>query len=120
MCNGVHVKETGLLKSQIVIGNNCRVHVHVYVWRKGDESWLPYSISLGTGPCKKIGDVLGIKVLVRICTLCKVNGNINSTKKKYMGILENNLWTVVARHFSDINYLFVVDSVPHRSNLSTN
>lgn len=50
-------------------------------------------------------------------TICRVYGNINSAK--YIDILENNLWPVVARHFADGDYLFMDDNAPvHRSQVT--
>lgn len=49
-----------------------------------------------------------------IGTLCFVDGDINALK--YIDILENNLWTVVARHFPQDNYVFQDDNTPvHRT-----
>jgi hypothetical protein len=44
-------------------------------------------------------------------TLCKVDGNINAVK--YRDILDNHLWTVLARHFADKPDRFQDDNV-HR------
>lgn len=46
--------------------------------------------------------------------LTHVDGNINSDK--YIQIIDNNLWSVIARHFPDNNYIFQDDNAPvHRS-----
>lgn len=51
-------------------------------------------------------------------TLTDVEGNINS--QKYIDILEDNLWPVIARHFPDNNYVFQDDNAPvHRSRLTS-
>jgi hypothetical protein len=39
-----------------------------------------------------------------------VNGNINAVK--YIEILEENLWPVIARHFPNRNFVFQQDNVP--------
>lgn len=81
-------------ESQIVIGNDCRV----YIWRKSYESWLPDCISPGT--TKKISVMIwGCITYHVVGTFDRVNGNINS--EKYIDILDNNMWPVVARHFPD-------------------
>ena len=43
-----------------------------------------------------------------------VNGTIN--RHKYIEILEDNLWPVIARHFPNQNFLFQDDNAPkHRA-----
>ena len=52
-------------------------------------------------------------------TLCMVNGNINA--QKYISILDDNLWPVVARHFNDKPYRFQDDNAPvHRARSTKN
>jgi hypothetical protein len=47
-------------------------------------------------------------------TICKVDGNINAVK--YRDILDNHLWSVLARHFADKPYRFQDDNAPvHRA-----
>ena len=47
-------------------------------------------------------------------TLCKVDGNINA--QKYIDILEDNIWPLIARHFPRNNYLFQDGNAPvHRA-----
>ena len=47
-------------------------------------------------------------------TLAFVDGSIDPNK--YIDILENNLWPVIARHFPAINYVFQDDNAPvHRA-----
>ena len=50
-------------------------------------------------------------------TLTKVCGNINS--EKYVSIIDENIWPVIARHFPDNNYFFQDDNAPvHRSRVT--
>lgn len=50
-------------------------------------------------------------------TLCLVDGNI--TALKYIDILDEHLWPVIARHFSDKPYLFQDDNSPvHRARIT--
>ena len=50
-------------------------------------------------------------------TLTSFKGNINS--EKYIKVLENNLWTIIVRHFPHGNYVFHDDYVPvHISRLT--
>lgn len=46
----------------------------------------------------------------RIGTLTPVEGTINSAK--YINILKENLWPVIARHFPQIDYIFMDDNAP--------
>jgi hypothetical protein len=49
-------------------------------------------------------------------TLCKVQDNINA--QKYINILDNHLWPVIARHFPAHNYVFQDDNAPvHRAHV---
>jgi hypothetical protein len=49
-------------------------------------------------------------------TLCKVQGNINA--QKYINILDNHLWPVIARHFPANNCIFQDDNGPvHRAHV---
>lgn len=60
--------------------------------------------------------VWGCISLHGVGTLCNVNGNINAVK--YQEILENSLWPVEARHFSDGMYRFQDDNAPlHRARI---
>lgn len=98
-------------ESQIVIGQNSRV----YVWRSANEANRP--------ECMCPSFQKRVTVMIWGCiswhgvgTLCKVNGNINAIK--YQEILENNLWPVLARHFSDGMYRFQDDNAPlHRARI---
>ena len=53
---------------------------------------------------------MGMYMFNGIGTLCKVDGKINA--QKYVDILEDNIWPVIARHFSRNNYLFQDDNAP--------
>lgn len=48
-------------------------------------------------------------------TLTGVEGNINAAK--YIDIVDNNLWPVIAAHFTDKPYVYMDDNAPvHRAN----
>lgn len=99
-------------ESQIVIGDDNRI----YVWRKSDEAWLPECISPGVNRRLSVM-IWGSITYNGVGTLSRVNGTINSDK--YIEILENNLWPVIARHFPDDNYIFMDDNAPvHRSRVT--
>ena len=51
-------------------------------------------------------------------TLCKVDGNIPVNAIKYGDILDNHLWSVLARHFANKSYRFLDDNAPvHRAGI---
>lgn len=99
---------------QVAIGSNNRV----YIWRKDREVNNPH---LMCTPSKKKVSVMvwGCLCFHGMGTLSAVNGNINA--QKYLDILDENLWPVLARHFPDDNYIFMDDNAPvHRARLVKN
>lgn len=92
-------------ESQIVIGNDNRI----FIWRRKDEAYRPACI------CPRSHRKLSVMIWGCIThhgvgTVCSVNGTINSLK--YIEILEENLWPVLARHFANQNYIFQQDNAP--------
>ena len=79
---------------QVVLGKNS----HVYVWRKSEERWNTQCLGL-YGSCHG-GARVSVMFWGCICkdgvgTITDVEGNITSAK--YIDILDNNLWPVVAK-----------------------
>lgn len=99
-------------ESQVVMGNDGRV----YVWRKRGEGHRPDL--LPTQSKRKFSVMIwGCVCWHGVGTLTRVIGNINS--EKYINILEDNIWPVIARHFPDNGYLFQDDNAPvHRSRVT--
>ena len=99
-------------ESQVVIGNNGRV----YVKRKKDEGYRPDLIPSRAN--RKFSVMIwGCICWAGVGTLTKVCGNIKSDK--YISILDENIWPVIARHFPDNDYLFQDDNAPvHRSRVT--
>ena len=57
---------------------------------------------------------LGCMCFAGVGTLIHVDGNINA--QKYISIIDNNLWPVIARHFSTENHILMDDNAPvHRA-----
>lgn len=81
-------------KSQIVNGKNQKI----YIWRKDDEK---YNAQLVFPPSRRRLSIMiwGCVCIWGIRTLTYVEGNINA--KKYIELLNNNLWPVSARHIPD-------------------
>ena len=96
-------------ESQIVAGQNNRV----YVWRSSNEAYWPESMC---PPHQRKVSVMiwGCITWYGVGALCKVDGNINAIK--YRDILDNHLWSVLARHFANKSYRFLDDNAPvHRA-----
>lgn len=92
-------------ESKVVIGENSRV----YVWRTTEEAFRP--------ECMCPLSQRKVSIMIWGCiswwgvgTLCHVEGNI--TGVKYCGILDNYLWPVLARHFTNRPYRFQDDNAP--------
>ena len=96
-------------ESQIVIGANNKI----LIWRKDHEINEPHLV------CPRPRGRVSLMVWGCICyegvgTLTGVEGNINAAK--YIEILEDNLWPVIAQHFPHNNYVFQDDNAPvHRA-----
>lgn len=62
-------------------------------------------------------DGLGMSHMHRVGTISAVDGNINADK--YQQILDDNLWSVLAHHFSTGHCVFQDDNAPVHSARST-
>lgn len=96
-------------ESQVVIGSNNRV----YIWRRKDEA---ESRDCVCPPAQRKLSVMiwGCITYFGVGTITTVKGMIN--RHKYIEILENNLWPVIARHFPEQDCLFQDDNAPiHRA-----
>lgn len=103
----------------VIFSDECKVMIdgeeRVYIWRKAGEEWDP--------PCAAPPPGRRLNLMIWGCityhgvgTLCVVNGNINA--EKYIEIINNNLWPVVARHFHDGRYIYQDDNAPvHRARI---
>jgi len=81
----------------------------VLIWRRPDKEWNP--------PCLNPGRRVRVSLVIWGCitfegvgTLTVVDGNING--QKYIEVIDNFLWAVIARHFPDDNYVFQDDNAP--------
>ena len=106
-----------LLRLQSSVNDESKVEIgldsRVYVWRKVGEEWLP--VCTAQPPRKRIGvTIWGCITHNGVGTLAFVAGNINSDK--YIEILEDNLWPVIACHFPKNDYIYQDDNAPvHRA-----
>lgn len=93
----------------MVIGANRRI----FIWRRKDEA---ESADCVCPPSQKKNSVMiwGCITYHGVGTISILNGIIN--RHKYIEILEDNLWPVIARHFPTQNFLFQDDNAPiHRA-----
>ena len=96
-------------ETQVVLGTDNRV----YVWRKPEEKWRPEC--LGLRSVRNGGVRISVSFWGCICysgvgTLTPIDGNLNT--EKYISLLENNLWQVVAKHFGNAPWIFQDDNCP--------
>ena len=96
-------------ETKIEIGNNRKV----YVWRKVDDRLRPECNGLYQGRNYKTKFSVmfwGCISYYGVGTLTPVDGNLNS--EKYINILDDNLWSVIAQHFPTSSYIFQEDNAP--------
>ena len=96
-------------ESQVVLDGNQRI----YIWRRKDEAESPDCVC---PPAQRKVSVMiwGCIIWYGVGTITTVDGTIN--RHKYIEILENNLWPVIARHFPYEHYMFQDDNAPiHRA-----
>ena len=90
-------------ETKIEIGNNRKV----YVWRKVDDRLRPECNGLYQGRNSKTKFSVmfwGCISCYGVGTLTSVVGNLNS--EKYINMLDDNLWPVIAQHFPTSPYIF--------------
>lgn len=94
-------------ETQMVLGTDHKV----YVWRKADEKWRPECFGLRS--VRNGGVCLSVSFWGCICysgigVLTPVDGNLNTDK--YITLLDNNLWQVVAKLFGNNPLVFQDDN----------
>jgi len=95
-------------ETQVVIGQN----KNIYIWRKPHEVWRPEC--LGGGKCREISVMFWDCICYKgVGTLVPIDGNIDS--RKYVKVLDENLWPVVCKNFAGKQFIFQDDNAPvHR------
>jgi hypothetical protein len=85
----------------------------VYVWRKPDERFRPDCLGQLDDfetTCRASVMFWGCITYYGAGTLVAIDGNMNTDK--YISVLDDNLWPVVVRHFSDRPWNFQEDNAP--------
>ena len=89
----------------------------VLVWRRSGEEWTPQCLNPGRSfrvSLMNWGCITKIYMYEGVGTLTVVDGNINA--QKYIEVIDNFAWSVIACHFPDDNYVFQDDNAPvHRA-----
>lgn len=96
-------------ETKIMLGNNNKI----YVWRKPDERLRPECLGeFGDRErtCKASVMFWGCMSYHGVGTLSPVDGNMNTDK--YISILYDHLWPVVAQHFPNRPWIFQEDNAP--------
>ena len=104
-------------KTKMILGQNRKS----YVWRKFDERLRPES----GRPSRRLGNhiscisnVLGCISYYGVGTLTPGEGNRNT--EKFISVLNDNLWPVITRHFSNRLWIFQEDNAPCHISVRTN
>ena len=101
---------------QVVLGKNSRV----YVWRKSEERWNINCLGLygeRNGGARVSAMFWGCISHKGVGTIVDIEGNINSNK--YINILDQNLWPVIAKCFDTDQWIFQDDNAPVHQSIQT-
>ena len=93
----------------------------VYIWRKSDEAWRPECLGMYSGhsPRKNVSAMFwGCITYNGIGTLTSVEGYIDS--EKYIEVLDQHLWPVIAKEFPNGGWIFQEDNCPVHVSRRTN
>ena len=103
--------------SKVIFSDETKVEIGVdrkiYVWRTKDERLHPDCVGVVANPARNVRVSVmfwGCISYFGVGTLTEVDGNINSDK--YISVLDENLWPVVARYFGNSDYIFQEDNAP--------
>ena len=104
---------------RVIFSDECKVEVgmdnRVLIWRRPREEWTPQCLNPGRGARMSLM-IWGCTTYEGVGTLTVINGNINAAK--YIEIVDNFVWPVIARHFPDDNYIYQDDNAPvHRARI---
>lgn len=118
-CRGNRFKTVDNYWNRVIFSDECKVDVgsdnRIFVWRKVGEEWMPCCLS--TPPTPKFSLMIwGCITFDGVGTVTVLDGNINA--QKYINIIDEQLWPVIARHFPRNNYIFQDDNAPiHRARI---
>ncbi|CAC5418108.1 unnamed protein product [Mytilus coruscus] len=103
---------------KVIYSEECKVEIgmdnRVLVWRRLGEEWTPPC--LNPGPWTRLGLMIwGCITYEGVGTITVVTGNTNVSK--YIEVVDNFVWPVIARYFPGDNYKYQDDNAPvHRAN----
>ena len=110
-------KQIRVMKTKVVLDQDRKV----YIWRKSDEAWRPECLGMYSGhsPRKNVSAMFwGCITFNGIGTLTPVEGNIDS--EKYIEVLDQHLWPVIAKEFPNGGWIFQEDNCPMHVSRRTN
>ena len=93
----------------------------IFVWRKNSERLHPDCVGVVPNAARNVrcsAMFWGCISYFGVGTLTPVDGNINTDK--YISILDENLWPVVARHFVNTPWILQEDNAPCHVSLRAN
>ncbi|CAG2224309.1 unnamed protein product [Mytilus edulis] len=104
---------------RVIYSDECKVEIgmdnRVLVWRRPGEEWTPPCLNPGRGSRLSLM-IWGCITYEGVGTITVVTGNINALK--YIEIVDNFVWPVIARHFPADNYIYQDDNAPvHRAKI---
>ena len=127
---------TGWILSPEIALESRSVVAYNFHWRDKDNTWAKSQNlclekgwwQIASGMCRPsrrlenhmscISNILGCISYYGVGTLTPVGGNMNTDK--YISILDDNLWLVVARHFSIRHRIFQGDNAPWHVSVRAN
>ena len=83
----------------------------VLIQRRHGEVWTPPCLNPGRGARVSLM-IWGCIIYEGVGTLTVVDTERNINAKIYIEVVDNFVWFVIARHFSDDKYLFLDDNAP--------
>jgi len=89
----------------VIYSDECRVELGMdnclLTWRRPVEEWTPLCLNPGRGARVTSLMIWDCITYIGVDTLTFVDGNINA--QKYIEVIDNFVWPVIARHFPDDN-----------------
>ena len=119
-CKGRLHRTTNNYWKRVIFSDETQVVVDrqkcVSVWRRPNEVWRPECLGQRGG--RKISVMFwGCVTYSGVGTLVPVEGTINSAK--YISILDDNLWPVITKNFTNNDWIFQDDNAPVHASRET-
>ncbi|PJE77336.1 hypothetical protein CI610_03746 [invertebrate metagenome] len=103
--------------STVIFSDETKIEIgadrKVFVWRQNNERLHPDCVGVVKNPARNVRFSVmfwGCITYFGVGTIIPVDGNINS--RKYISILDENLWPVIVRHFPNTPWILQEDNAP--------